>query len=511
MPVTLPLLRENITYDEARHRETNILLHLTYPRAQLDFYNFINRRQKLIQERVAHHLGLPSPSLCRVAHWSDWMSGSYNLCVPVTIADLKRVLIRFPLPYRVGDKVHPGNCDEKLRCEAATYAWMHDECPDVRIPHLYGFALSNGRCFTAVEHRPLLVRLYHYLRSQFLSCLGRRVPSNLVPHRSGLSNELGGYLVIEYIDQEQGQMLSKTWETGRMDDRLRKNLFRSLSQVMLRIGRVCFPQIGSFIIDDQGFIRLKNRPLTLEIQDLENSGIPIGIPRDRTYNTVDSYVNDLLSCHDKRLCFQPNAVHNGADCAAQMSALTIMRAVRPEFFRPELNHGPFCARLTDMNANNLIVDENWNIKCLIDLEWMAILPQEFMQPPSWLTSQAVDEVDIEEYNKLREEFMAVFEQEEECLRQVESGLRYSPTMKTGWGIGTFWYVLALRSPTGLHSIFYDRIQPRFCKEHNDDVHFFTSTYPYWTSNATAFMKRKVQDTEIYDKKLREMFQSTPHC
>lgn len=146
MPVMLPLLRGNITYNEARHRETNILLQLTYPKAQLEFYRFIDRRQKLIQERVAHHLGLPSPSVCRVAPWTEWMSGSFNLCVPVTIADLKRVLIRFPLPYRVGDKVHPGNCDEKLRCEAATYAWMHDECPDVRIPHLYGFALSNGQC-----------------------------------------------------------------------------------------------------------------------------------------------------------------------------------------------------------------------------------------------------------------------------------------------------------------------------------------------------------------------------
>lgn len=339
-----------------------------------------------------------------------------------------------------------------------------------------------------------------------MSCLGRCVPSNLIPHRSGLSNELGGYLVIEYIDQEQGQMLSKTWETGRTDDRLRKNLFRSLSQVMLRIGRVCFPQIGSFTIDDQGFIRLKNRPLTLEIQDLENSGIPIGIPRDRTYNTVDSYVNDLLSCHDKRLRFQPNAVDDGADCAAQMSALAMLRAVRPEFFRPELNHGPFYARLTDISTNNLIVDEDWNVKCYIDLEWTAVLPAEFMQPPRWLTNEAVDEINLQEYNKRRLEFMNIFEEEEKRLRWVESGPLYSLMMSTSWEIGTFWYVLALRSPTGLHSIFYDRIQPQFCDKHGDDVHFFTSTYPYWTRSANAFIKKKVEDKEIYDKELRDMFE-----
>ncbi len=146
MPVTLPLLCGKITYDEARQRETNTLLHLTYPNAQLEFYGFIDRRRELIQERVAHHLGLRSPSVCRVTHSTNWMHGSFNLCIPVTIADSKLVLIRFPLPYRVGDKVRPGNGDEKLRCEAATYAWMQDKCPDVPIPHLYGFALSTGQC-----------------------------------------------------------------------------------------------------------------------------------------------------------------------------------------------------------------------------------------------------------------------------------------------------------------------------------------------------------------------------
>lgn len=145
MPTTLPLLRENVTYEEARQRETNTLHQLTYPKAQLEFYNFLYRRQILIQKRVAHHLNVPS-STCQVAAPKDWMQGSFNLCIPVTLADSKRVLIRFPLPYRVGDKVCPGNADEKVRCEAATYVWMQKECPRIPIPRLYGFALSSGQC-----------------------------------------------------------------------------------------------------------------------------------------------------------------------------------------------------------------------------------------------------------------------------------------------------------------------------------------------------------------------------
>lgn len=186
MPTTHALLRGEITYEEAREKETNILHHLTYPIADSKLLNRIHRRRALLEKLVAHHLGLLF-SACHVAHLRDWMSGSFNVCVPVTVADSKRVIIRFPLGYRVGEKTCPGNGDEKLQCEAAAYVWITENCPGVPVPHLYGFSLSNGRSvsislhlinsrkeltagvqlqFTAVKHRPLLVRLFHRLRCQ---------------------------------------------------------------------------------------------------------------------------------------------------------------------------------------------------------------------------------------------------------------------------------------------------------------------------------------------------------
>lgn len=148
LPTTRPLLHENIGYEDARERETNILLRLTYPEAQRKFYDILSQRESLIQQRVAHHLNLSSHRICHVAAPQDWMQGSYNLCIPVTIGISKqqRVLMRFPLPHRVGDEVCPGNGDEKPRCEAATYKWMQQECSSIPIPHLYGFALSTGQC-----------------------------------------------------------------------------------------------------------------------------------------------------------------------------------------------------------------------------------------------------------------------------------------------------------------------------------------------------------------------------
>lgn len=143
MSTELPLLRGTITYSNAWDHDTNILHRLRFVPARDKFFNHIDQRHHLTKEIVAHHLGL-SPAICHVANRDAWMNGSFNLCVPVVVGT-SRVLVRFPLPYRVGDRPYPGNGDEKVRCEAGTYAWLQKECPSIPVPHYYGVGLSSGQ------------------------------------------------------------------------------------------------------------------------------------------------------------------------------------------------------------------------------------------------------------------------------------------------------------------------------------------------------------------------------
>jgi hypothetical protein len=90
---------------------------------------------------VAHHLNLSSSEVCHVANIDDWLRGSFNVCIPITIADWKsrqqpgnRVILRFPLPYRIGEDFSLGNGDEKIQCEAGSYAWLQQNCPDIPSP-----------------------------------------------------------------------------------------------------------------------------------------------------------------------------------------------------------------------------------------------------------------------------------------------------------------------------------------------------------------------------------------
>ncbi|KFY67716.1 hypothetical protein V496_01452 [Pseudogymnoascus sp. VKM F-4515 (FW-2607)] len=523
----LPLLRGEITYSTAEAEEVNILHRLRYPAEKVKFFNHIDNKRNWIKTVVTHHLKLKSPALCQVADVENWYHGSFNVCIPVTISPWEgkeqpgqRVLIRFPLPYRVGEVFRPGNGDEKIRCEAGTYAYLQENCPEIPIPRLYGFATSDGETFSRLQNLPFLARCFQYLRRQLLSWLGRPLPTLYVRHDVGsqISGDEGvgaGYLLIEHIEDAQGEMLSNSWDKKRDDIRLRNALFRDLSRIMLSMARAPLPKIGSFMIDRHGFLRLSNRPLTVEIFEMENEEIPTDIPRDCTYSTADSYAMSIIGIHDNRLLHQPNAIKDADDYIYQTSALTTMRTVLPTFFKRECRHGPFIFTLTDLHQSNIFVDENWNITSLVDLEWASTRPLEMLRTPTWLTSKACDEIaeeGQEEYDKIREEYMCSFTAEEEqaqsCASSNDDGkLRLSAVMKQNWDKGIFWYTLALASPTGIFRLFYKQIQPRFIM-HNKDHDNFKLIMPwYWAEDYVRIWPKKMSDREDYDIRLRHAFEA----
>ncbi|EAW11932.1 uncharacterized protein ACLA_006910 [Aspergillus clavatus NRRL 1] len=501
------LLHGEITYHEAKEQESNILHQLGYTDERDRFFNHLHQNRKSIAILTAHHLGLSSTASCRVVDVKDWIHGSFNVCIRVDIntgrgQDPERqVMIRFPLPYRVRESSPPDNADEKVRCEVGTYAWLQENSPTVPIPHLYGFGLAAGQTFTHLDNLPFLTRIFHRARRRVLSWFGYPLPSQYVQHQSKDQVALGmPYLLIEYIKPSRGKMLAESWEDGRSNLQLRKNLFHGISRIMLAMAHTPLLRIGSFVLDEAGYLT-SSRPLTCNIQQLENEDIPVHMRQDATHTTVDSYINDILAIHESRLRHQPNAVNSVEDGLYQTSALMVMRSVWSCFFRQDLLRGPFFMSLTDLNQTNIFVDDNWNIACLIDLEWACSQPVEMIHPPYWLTNEAIDSISAD-YEKLHRKFMEAFAEEE---TRAELPFSLHAILQQGWERGTFWYSLALSSPpAALFKIFYDYIQPKFSTVH-DDPAFWRITMPYWTFDAYEFIKQKVKDREQYDVLLREAF------
>jgi hypothetical protein len=147
---TLPLLRGSTTLAGALEEEENMLIRLGYPQLRFDLYAWVYTNRVDFEAIVSHHLNLGDGETCRLAEPKEWRHGSFNLCIPVYTDNWrkhpgKRVLLRIPLPYKLGESRYPGNTEEKLRTEAATYIQIQNDNSNVPTAFLWGFGFPGGQ------------------------------------------------------------------------------------------------------------------------------------------------------------------------------------------------------------------------------------------------------------------------------------------------------------------------------------------------------------------------------
>lgn len=148
------LLHGFITLSGAEEDEEDMRPRLIYAQQRGAFYEELEAQRHEIKSVIASHCGLTNPDLVHVSAMYDdtrlfWLHGSFNVCIPATIDQPGKSLpakmaFRVPLPYKVGEHHYPGNCEEKIRSEAATYIWINENCPDIPTAILRGFGIAGG-------------------------------------------------------------------------------------------------------------------------------------------------------------------------------------------------------------------------------------------------------------------------------------------------------------------------------------------------------------------------------
>ncbi|MCJ1446451.1 MAG: hypothetical protein MMC23_006956 [Stictis urceolatum] len=141
------ILRGEVCLQDAQNSQSNMLVEFGLPEREQEFLGYLIDSRNVIATAVAQHMNASRPPSCEVLPHDEWMKGSFNICIPVSVSNhqIRRVVIRFPIPYKIGEVHFPGNTDEKIITEAATYALLDEICPEVPRPQLLGYALSNGR------------------------------------------------------------------------------------------------------------------------------------------------------------------------------------------------------------------------------------------------------------------------------------------------------------------------------------------------------------------------------
>ena len=129
LAMTLRTLDGEITLDAFLEEEQDMLRRLIYPNKRIDFLAYLLDHSAEIEAVVSYHLGLKGNKSCCLTSLDDWIHGSFNMCIPVYVQKWKnllekRVMIRFPLLYKIDGEEFSGNAEEKLRYKVATYIWV---------------------------------------------------------------------------------------------------------------------------------------------------------------------------------------------------------------------------------------------------------------------------------------------------------------------------------------------------------------------------------------------------
>jgi hypothetical protein len=191
-----------------------------------------------------------------------------------------------------------------------------------------------------------------------------------------------------------------------------------------------------------------------------------------------------------------------------MGAVAMLRAVPHHFIDRTLREGPFIMMPTDLHQSNLLVDEQWNITYLIDLEWICALPAQMCVEPHWLTGRGVDEITgehLDEYNAVRTEFLRILEEVEAEYREKEPSLfSLAKMMETGWQTGSFWYFVSIMTVDAAYNVFHQHVYktytsaPRTTKMYE---HFSR----FWCPQSERITETKLVDRETYNKQLKALF------
>lgn len=134
-------LSDSESLQNALDDDDNAQVPMRYPALREAFLTSLEDKKDVIEATVRLHLGVRS---CHLSVREVWRSGSFNVVLPILIPQNRTAFMRIPFPYRIGEDHCPGNVEEKLRTEIATYIWLRQNCPDIPIPELHAFGLPDG-------------------------------------------------------------------------------------------------------------------------------------------------------------------------------------------------------------------------------------------------------------------------------------------------------------------------------------------------------------------------------
>ncbi|KAL2062304.1 hypothetical protein VTL71DRAFT_6570 [Oculimacula yallundae] len=139
---------------------------------------------------------------------------------------------------------------------------MQIQCPETRIPYIYGFSFSNNRHYVHEEQMSFYIRLWQTFQRRIWNLLGLRILSPYIAHTTN---------------------------------------------------------IRPYCLRDTRMDQLANRPLPPATPKLENEGALRTTQKNETYICTEPFVSDMLALHEDTLLDDPKR-GSLLECRSKMAA-----------------------------------------------------------------------------------------------------------------------------------------------------------------------------------------------
>lgn len=262
------------------------------------------------------------------------------------------------------------------------------------------------------------------------------------------------YLIADFIP---GEPLDKKL-LFQADDEARRKFYAQLIDILAELRKLEFTSIGSLMPDPNH----STHPILGPVMSM--SATTLRLPALPTLETAKEYMEyqfGLLSS----FFVQPVADHATEDIQAEVFALDGMKRIFDELIDSELNRGPFVLSHLDLRSRNIIVDQDLQIRGIIDWEFAATVPLQVFTPPSWITGHD----SISTNKQIHAEFRSALDEKSETNRLCNQH------RKEWYGLGPYQTDVAfcvahvLRCPTDATDIFCDFFAQKLSDKPLDDI------------------------------------------
>lgn len=308
-------------------------------------------------------------------------------------------------------------------------------------------------------------------------------------------------MLSEHLRASQDPMVPSTLDLDINTTTLRR-AYRCMAEILLELYRCQFPAIGGLVRDDSGGWLVEKRAVTFNMNELVGLGnFPPKRLSQSSFPDATTYLVSLADDHLHHLETQRNdAVADQDDCRKKYIARCLFRQVASKF-SGMYNNGPFPLFCDDLRPSNVLVDEDFSVRAVVDWEFCYAAPAEFSHcSPWWLLLARPETWDagfddfLAHYMCRQEIFLGALRDRENELTEsrVISEPRLSELMAQSIENGSFWVFLAATYSFAFDDIYWRFIHPKHYGHFESTEDLVMLLCPEEQSNIEMFVRKKMQ-------------------